>query len=77
MLRIALSKPDTWDSVETRWRAMDERCDASFFQSWTWVGCLAAERYTRPSLLEVWAGGEVVGLGLFNRTRDRGSVLIW
>jgi CelD/BcsL family acetyltransferase involved in cellulose biosynthesis len=53
--------------VATRWRALETRCAASFFQSWSWVGCLAAERFTDPVLLAVREAGEDVALALLNR----------
>ena len=43
----------------------------SFFQSWTWVGCLAAERFSDPVLVEATEEGRTVALGLFNRVRRR------
>jgi CelD/BcsL family acetyltransferase involved in cellulose biosynthesis len=44
---------------------------ASFFQSWTWVGCLAAERFPDPIVLRAERQGVLVGLALFNRRRGR------
>ena len=51
------------------WRAFETRADCSFFQSWTWTGCLAEQRFDRPVLLEVGIDGEVAALALFNRRR--------
>lgn len=45
--------------------------DLSFFQSWSWVGCLAAERYPDPVLLQAEQDGTLLGLALFNRHRGR------
>jgi CelD/BcsL family acetyltransferase involved in cellulose biosynthesis len=53
------------------WRALERRADHSFFQSWTWVGCLAEERFLDPVLLQAERDGELVGLALFNRRRGR------
>lgn len=54
------------------WRALErEAAGLSFFQSWTWVGCLAEERYDRPTLLRAEAGGRTIGLALFNRRGNR------
>ena len=33
------------------WRDLESRSDASFFQSWTWTGCLVEERFLRPGLI--------------------------
>lgn len=67
MLSITLSEPTDLASVGTRWQALEARAEGSFFQSWAWVGCLAAERYPHPVLLEAREGDAVVALGLFNR----------
>lgn len=54
------------------WRALErDAAGYSLFQSWTWVGCLAEERYDRPVLLRATLGGRTVGLALFNRRRSR------
>jgi len=54
-------------ALEATWRGLEARAECSFFQSWTWTGCLYTERFTRPVLLRADRGGEVVALGLFNR----------
>ena len=72
MFTTTLSRPDLRDpAFERRWRAFAAAAGASFFQSWTWVGCLAAERYAEPVLAETTRGGATVGLALFSRRRDR------
>ena len=54
------------------WRRLEAAArEPSFFQSWTWVGCLAEERYDQPVLLRAEANGVPVGLALFNRRRGR------
>ena len=50
-----------------RWRALEARAEASFFQSWTWVGCRSAARFPDPMLFAVQIDGQDVALGLFNR----------
>ena len=49
------------------WDPLAERAGASFFQRWTWVGALAAERYPHPVLIEATEDGRTVGLALANR----------
>lgn len=67
---VATLRPVTdWAGLGERWRELEARVDASFFQSWTWVGCLASERYDDPILLEAQREGRTVALGLFNRRR--------
>jgi CelD/BcsL family acetyltransferase involved in cellulose biosynthesis len=55
--------------LAARWRELEQRADLSFFQSWTWVGCLAAERFDDPVLVEATESGRTVALALFNRVR--------
>lgn len=58
-----------WDALGMQWRALEARVPASFFQSWTWVGCLAAERFADPVVVEAREAGAITGLALFNRRR--------
>jgi CelD/BcsL family acetyltransferase involved in cellulose biosynthesis len=53
------------------WRALEATADPGFFQSWSWLGCLAEERYPDPVLLRATAGSRTLGLALFNRRRGR------
>ncbi|MDR3418100.1 MAG: GNAT family N-acetyltransferase [Nevskia sp.] len=57
--------------MAARWQALETRADPSFFQSWTWVGCLAKERFPDPILLVAEEDGRTVALALFNRSRRR------
>ena len=66
MIDIELSCPDLAE-LGPRWRALEARADCSFFQSWTWTGCLAAERYSSPVLLVARDDRRDKVLGLFNR----------
>lgn len=71
MFSTTLSRPRVDPSglaaLAERWRAFGVAANASFFQDWTWVGCLAAERFPDPVLLEVWRGTDLVAMALFNR----------
>lgn len=71
MFKTTLSRPNLdregLGTLERRWRAFAATAGASFFQDWTWVGCLAAERYPDPVLLEVVRHDRLVALALFNR----------
>jgi CelD/BcsL family acetyltransferase involved in cellulose biosynthesis len=66
---IALLPVPDFAALGERWRALEAQADCSFFQSWTWTGCLAEERFPDPVLLEVRQDGETVALALFNRRR--------
>jgi CelD/BcsL family acetyltransferase involved in cellulose biosynthesis len=67
-LHITVARPADLAAVAADWRALEARADGSFFQSWTWVGCLVAERFRDPVLLRALSDGELVGLALLNRT---------
>ncbi len=70
MTRITLSRVTDWAVLGASWQALEARADASFFQSWTWTGCLAEERFPDPILLHAEDDDRVVALALFNRRRD-------
>ncbi len=67
MIQITLSEVRDFAALGVRWRALEDRSAPSFFQSWTWTGCLAEQRFPNPILVEALDAGETVGLALFNR----------
>lgn len=76
--RISLSAVRDLAAVEPAWRTLEAAAEPSFFQSWTWVGCLAAERFRDPVLLRAEQDGHTVGLALLNRTRGPlGGARLW
>jgi CelD/BcsL family acetyltransferase involved in cellulose biosynthesis len=76
--RITLSTVRDLATVEAAWRALEADAAPSLFQSWTWVGCLARERFPAPVLLRAERHGRTVGLALLNRTLGRlGSERLW
>lgn len=71
-LEIGSSRFPDFPTLEAEWRRLEAIAgDYSFFQSWTWVGCLAEERYPAPVLLRASTGGRTVGLALCNRRGRR------
>jgi CelD/BcsL family acetyltransferase involved in cellulose biosynthesis len=69
VIRIALVPVTDFIALGERWRALEARADCSFYQSWTWTGCLAEQRFPDPVLLEATQDGDTVALALFNRRR--------
>jgi CelD/BcsL family acetyltransferase involved in cellulose biosynthesis len=55
------------------WRALEPRCDHSFFQSWSWIGCWLRQLSPgrRPLAAIARCGDELVGLGVFLSGRER------
>ncbi len=68
---ISLHKAPNLSEVAERWRTLEHRGRPSFFQSWSWLGCLAQERFPHPMLLVAQKEGVDVGLGLFNLGSSR------
>jgi CelD/BcsL family acetyltransferase involved in cellulose biosynthesis len=66
---VTLSRVTDFVALGERWRRLEARAACSFFQSWTWTGCLAEDRFPDPVLVEATDGGETVALALFNRHR--------
>ncbi len=71
MPRITLLPAADPEALAADWQALETRAAASFFQSWTWTGCLAAARFTRPLALRAEQDGELRALALLNQTRAR------
>ena len=72
VVRVDVTRVGDFAALGARWRALEEEAAAlSFFQSWTWVGCLAEERYPDPWLLCAQEGGRTTGLALLNRRGGR------
>jgi len=59
------------ETLADAWRALEDRSDASFFQGWSWIGCLATERFIDPLLVTARQRGVTVGMALFSRPRTR------
>src|ERR1700690_1183301 len=60
--------PPDWPAVEREWRTLEKQADCSLLQSWTWLHCRVAARFTDPWLLRATEAGRLVGLVLLNRT---------
>lgn len=71
-MHIDIAPVRSYPALGEAWRAFEaEVPHLSFFQSWTWIGCLAEERYSDPIVVRADAGGRLLGMALFNRHRDR------
>jgi CelD/BcsL family acetyltransferase involved in cellulose biosynthesis len=64
---IQIEPVEDFATLAPLWRDLERRAACSFFQSWTWTGCLAEERFTEPWLLTARRGNKLVCLALFNR----------
>jgi CelD/BcsL family acetyltransferase involved in cellulose biosynthesis len=75
-VRIDIIRRPDFDELGRDWRGLEaalprEAPGRHFFRSWTWVGCLAAERFPDAVLLRATIEGRVAGLALFNRCSGR------
>lgn len=76
-VRIVLRSAPDENALCGAWRELEARSDCSFFQSWTYTGCLMAARFPDPLVLEAFVRKaenepeERVALALFNRRRGR------
>jgi CelD/BcsL family acetyltransferase involved in cellulose biosynthesis len=68
---VSADQVHSFTALGEAWRALEAEASPSFFQSWTWVGCLAEERYPDPVLLRAERNRRLVGLALFNRRSGR------
>ncbi len=68
---ITVSGVPDFAALESKWRDLETRSNASFFQSWTWTGCLVEQRFANPVLVEARENDRTVALALFNRVDDR------
>lgn len=71
MIVVQVSEAVDFTALGEAWRDLEARADGSFFQSWSWVGCLAAERFPDPVLVSATEQGRTVALALFNRVCRR------
>lgn len=74
---LVLSRP-TLDAsgllgLGARWRMLETAADSAIFQTWTWIGCNAAERFPDPLLIEAHDAAGLVATALWNRRRSRFS----
>ncbi|TQF78156.1 GNAT family N-acetyltransferase [Elioraea sp. Yellowstone] len=70
--RVTIEPVRSFEAIGRAWQALEaEAGPIPPFRAWSWVGCLAEERYSDPWLARAEAGGRTVGLALFNRARGR------
>ena len=69
-LEAVVERVTDFDAVGRLWRSLQQEASGlTLFRSWTWVGCLAEERFDDPWLVTVKAGGRPRAAALFNRRR--------
>ncbi len=71
--QVSCDEPAGLTELGESWRALEKRCDASFFQSWHWIGTWlkTLPSHFRPRVLRVTEGGRLAGLGILMFHADR------
>ena len=78
MIEISLAPVTDFARLGEAWTALQDRVEASFFQSWAWTGCLVEERFPRPVVLEARQDQVPVAMALFNTGCPRlGRSTLW
>lgn len=69
---IALASPPPRTTLAAWWRELESRATATFFTSWSWMGCWLdiLPSHLQPQLLVAREGDVIVGLGLVIRGRS-------
>ena len=71
-MQIHITPVHDFEALGRVWRQLEPQVPGhGFFQSWSWIGCLAAERFPDAVLLRAETAGRTLGLALFNRRQGR------
>jgi CelD/BcsL family acetyltransferase involved in cellulose biosynthesis len=76
-LRFSLTEIADIGDLEAQWRDLETRADASFFQSWSWIGTWLAGMPggLTPLVARCTAAGDTVALGIIVSSRRRRRLL--
>jgi CelD/BcsL family acetyltransferase involved in cellulose biosynthesis len=73
---FALERMSTLADLGERWRALEGRADASFFQSWDWIGAWVEEAQILPWVLVAKQSNDIVALGLLQPSRQHRHLVV-
>jgi CelD/BcsL family acetyltransferase involved in cellulose biosynthesis len=76
-LRFSLAPIGEIDDLASQWRALEERSNASFFQSWSWIGTwlTTLPAGITPLVARCENAGDLVALGIIVPSRSRPQFL--
>lgn len=65
-INVTLERLPARSVLEARWRELEARANASFYTSWSWIGCWlhVLPPHLSPRLLVAHRAGRVVGMGI-------------
>jgi CelD/BcsL family acetyltransferase involved in cellulose biosynthesis len=69
--QISLDPVEDFCALGNRWQALENQSACGFFRSWSFLGCLAEERFAGARLLCVQDAGQDVALALLGAGRGR------
>jgi CelD/BcsL family acetyltransferase involved in cellulose biosynthesis len=75
-IRFTLESATNVPELTAQWRELETRANASFFQSWDWIGCWVKEAQLVPLVLLGRQAGRIVLMGLLQPSRQRRHLAI-
>ena len=70
-LDVRLTRLEEPARLAVAWQELETRAEASFFQSWLWIGAWLEATAARPLVLTAHQEGKLVGLGLLSERQLR------
>jgi CelD/BcsL family acetyltransferase involved in cellulose biosynthesis len=67
MMDVTFQPLSDLEALAAKWRDLEQRADASFFQSWSWIGAWLRALPSRAAMyvLSIEQAGTTVGIGMF------------
>lgn len=68
-MTVTLDEMPVITKLESMWQSLEQKCQPSFFVSWSWIGTWLSSlpEQIRPLLMRIEENGEIIGLALFVR----------
>jgi CelD/BcsL family acetyltransferase involved in cellulose biosynthesis len=73
---FTLERPAKLSELGAQWRELEGRAEASFFQTWDWIGCWVEEAQLAPLVLVGRQAGRIVLMGLLQPSRQRRHLVV-
>jgi CelD/BcsL family acetyltransferase involved in cellulose biosynthesis len=73
---FTLERAAKFSELGAQWRELEGRADASFFQTWDWIGCWVEEAQLTPLVLVGRQAGRIVLMGLLHPSRQRRHLVV-
>ena len=73
---FTLERAAKLSELGAQWRELESRAEASFFQTWDWIGCWVEEAQLVPLVLVGRQAGRIVLMGLLQPSRQRRHLVV-